>query len=154
MNRLMSLLLLSCSTLLSPHAQAQSTRIDHMEPPFWWAGMQHPSLQLMVHGKDIAALTPAIDYPGVRIERVTRVPNTNYMFIDLALAADVQPGSFDIMFGKTVRHRYQLLAREPGSAARAGFSSKDAIYQVMPDRIRSCPTASPTAYLPMTVWRV
>ena len=27
--------------------------IDRVEPPFWWTGMKNPSLQLLVHGKDI-----------------------------------------------------------------------------------------------------
>jgi glycosidase len=108
-----------------------------MEPPFWWAGMQDKKLQLMVHGKQIASLAPAISYPGVRIASVTRVPNKNYLFIDLEIDASTAPGKFDITFGDgaaTIRHPYQLMAREKGSAQRAGFNRSDAIYQVMPDR--------------------
>jgi hypothetical protein len=116
-------------------AFAQKYRIDHLEPPFWWAGMQHQSLQLMVHGPGIADLAPSLDYPGVRIGAVTRVANRNYLFIDLAVSREAAPGSFDILFGKgAVKYRYQLMAREPGSAQRAGFNTADAIYQVMPDR--------------------
>lgn len=125
-------LLLACST-----SQAQDYRIDHMEPPFWWAGMQHKNLQLMVHGKRIADLEPALSYPGVRIERVTRVANRNYLFIDLQVGPDAGAGKFDIVFrngARSIKYAYQLMAREPGSAQRAGFSSKDAIYQIMPDR--------------------
>ncbi len=133
----MKKLIVTAFLLMSGAAQAQDYRIDHMEPPFWWAGMQHKNLQLMVHGKGIAALEPALSYPGVRIERVTRVANRNYLFIDLEVAADARPGKFDIAFkdgAKAVHYAYQLMARESGSAQRAGFSSKDAIYQVMPDR--------------------
>jgi glycosidase len=118
-------------------AQAQDYRIEHMEPPSWWVGMQHKKLQLMVHGKQIADLEPAIRYPGVRIEAVTRVANRNYLFIDLLIADDAAAGTVDIIFGKgarSVRHAYQLQAREPGSASRMGFNSSDVIYQVMPDR--------------------
>lgn len=123
--------------LLSGAAQAGNYRIEHMEPPFWWAGMQHKSLQLMVHGKDIASFEPALRYPGVRVDRVTRVANRNYLFIDLTLDGAVKPGTFDIVFkdgAKSVKYAYQLKAREAGSAQRPGFGSKDAIYQVMPDR--------------------
>jgi len=134
MKRLFTVLLLSSTSLLAGPAQAQSHEIAHMEPPFWWAGMQHQELQLMVHGKHIADLEPSLNYPGVRIERVTRVPNRNYLFIDLHVGADAKPGKFNIAFGKSLSYSYQLLAREAGSAQRAGFSSKDAIYQVMPDR--------------------
>lgn len=134
MKRLFTVLLLSSTSLLASPAHAQKHEIAHMEPPFWWAGMQHQKLQLMVHGKRIADLEPSLNYPGVRIERVTRVPNRNYLFIDLQVGADAKPGKFDIAFGKSLTYSYQLLAREAGSAQRAGFSSKDAIYQVMPDR--------------------
>lgn len=134
MKRLFTALLLSSTSLLAAPVQAQPHHIAHMEPPFWWAGMQHPSLQLMVHGKQIADLEPSLNYPGVHIERVIRVPNRNYLFIDLQIGADAKPGKFDIAFGKSLKYSYQLLARAAGSAQRPGFSSKDAIYQVMPDR--------------------
>jgi glycosidase len=126
-----ALLLISGSTL------AQDYRIDHMEPPFWWAGMQHKTLQLMVHGKGIASLEPQLAYAGVRVDRVTRVANRNYLFIDLTVDAAARPGKFDIVFkngAKSVKYTYQLMARDSGSAQRPGFGSKDAIYQVMPDR--------------------
>jgi glycosidase len=118
-------------------AATQDRRIDHLEPPWWWTGMQHKKLQLMVHGRHIAGLDPAISYPGVRIDAVTRVANPNYLFIDLTIGDDAAPGSFDIVFGKgkdSVKQAYQLQARETGSAQRTGFNSADAIYQVMPDR--------------------
>ena len=123
--------------LLAPAAHAQDYRIDHMEPPFWWAGMQHNSVQLLVHGQRIADLEPALTYPGVRIARVTRVANRNYLFLELQVGKDAAPGNIEITFsgsGKSVRYPYRLLARSAGSAQRAGFSSKDVIYQVMPDR--------------------
>ncbi len=90
-------------TMLTTAFAAPAT-VDHMEPPFWWAGMQNPKLQLMVNAPKVADLEPSIDYPGVRIGSVTRVANRNYLFIDLLLAPDVAPGRFDIRFaapGKT-----------------------------------------------------
>jgi neopullulanase len=135
MKRTMLAVLTACACL---GAQARDYRIDHLEPAFWWAGMQHKALQLLVHGKDIADLEPSLHYPGVRIAAVHRVANRNYLFVDLAIDADAAPGKFDIAFaapGKgSVLYGYELQARAPGSAQRKGFSSADAIYQVMPDR--------------------
>lgn len=134
MRQLLASLLLGSASLA---AYAQAPAIAHMEPPFWWVGMQHKQLQLMVHGARIADLEPALSYPGVRIASVTRVPNRNYLFIDLVVDDAARPGSFEIAFkgaGRSASYSYRLLAREPGSAARAGFSAKDAIYQIMPDR--------------------
>ncbi|HEX9172651.1 MAG TPA: cyclomaltodextrinase N-terminal domain-containing protein, partial [Telluria sp.] len=39
---------------------AQPAAIEHLEPPFWWAGMKARQLQLMVHGPRIADLEPAL----------------------------------------------------------------------------------------------
>jgi len=112
--------------------------IEHLEPAFWWVGMKDSRLQLMVHGERIAELEPALEYPGVSIEGVTRTDNPNYLFIDLTLAESTQPGRFRIDFRRdsvpVLSHEYALLAREPGSAARAGFSPADVVYLVMPDR--------------------
>jgi glycosidase len=118
-------------------AHAQNDRIDHVEPPSWWIGMQHNKLQLMVHGKDIADLEPLIEHPGVQIDSVSRVANRNYMFIDLTISDQAAPGKFDITFrnaGASIKYSYELMAREAGSAQRKGFGSGDAIYQIMPDR--------------------
>ena len=129
--------LLAATALLASTVQAQGHRIDHLEPPFWWTGMQNKTLQLMVHGPKIGELAPAISYPGVRIAKVTRLANKNYLFIDLEIGKQARAGKFDITFGSgtgATKHPYQLMARDKGSAARQGFSSKDAIYQIMPDR--------------------
>lgn len=123
------------AVFLTPAVAAPA--IAHLEPPFWWTGMRDGALQLMVHGAGIGKLQPAIDYPGVRIASSTRVANANYLFIDLEIAPDAKPGSFDIVFegdGAPVRYPYQLRAREAGSGARQGFGNADAIYQIMPDR--------------------
>jgi len=134
MRQLLACILLGTASIA---AHAQTPAIAHMEPPFWWAGMQDQKLQLMVHGERIADLEPSLSYPGVRIAAVTRVQSRNYLFIDLVLDPKVRPGDVQIAFsgaGRTASYSYRLLAREPGSRERMGFSSKDAIYQVMPDR--------------------
>jgi len=136
--RLLASLLIGSAFLAAGAVHAQAPAIDHMDPPFWWAGMQNKGLQLMVHGPAISELEPALDYPGVRIASVSRVASKNYLFIDLVVDVGAKPGSFDIAFrgkdGRSAVYAYKLLAREPGSAQRRGFDTKDAIYQVMPDR--------------------
>jgi glycosidase len=136
-SRLAALLLGSLFlTSAGVHAASAPAPIDHMDPPFWWTGMHDHRLQLMVHGPAIADLEPAIAYPGVRIAAVTRVANRNYLFIDLDIAPDAQPGNVAIDFrgAHPTRHIYPLLARASGSAGRKGFGKGDAIYQLMPDR--------------------
>ena len=90
-----------------------SYKINHLEPPLWWAGMLDSSLQLMVHGEDISDLDPDIDYPGVLINGTHITENPNYLFIDLLFLEMVEPGSFDIIFKKNskelIKYNYKLL---------------------------------------------
>ena len=119
-------------------AQAAPYRIDHLEPPSWWVGMKHGPLQLMVHGEQIADLTPSLSYPGLAIKEVIRVASRNYLFIDLEISQEALPGEFLLRFtqkGQTVLSQpYRLDARAKDSAQRRGFGPADAIYLIVPDR--------------------
>ena len=110
-----------------------------VEPPNWWIGMVEPELQLMLHGEGIAQLQAQIDDPGVQLLRTQRTTNPNYLFLDLAISADAQPGAFALSLidpaGATAaRIDYSLQAREPGSRERHGFGPADVIYLLVPDR--------------------
>ncbi|GAA0857450.1 glycoside hydrolase family 13 protein [Aliiglaciecola litoralis] len=100
--------------------------------------MVNPKLQLMVHADNIATSSPQLSYSGVTIESVQRTDNENYLFINLLLDKDVKPGIFEIAFKhgeKTISsYTYELKARKPNSAQRQGFSSKDVVYLITPDR--------------------
>lgn len=119
-------------------AASAGSRVERIEPASWWVGMKDDRVQLMLHGERIAGLTPSIAYPGVTLERVERVANPNYLYLDLRIAPDAKPGQVPIVFrdGRRVveRHAYPLAARRDGSAKRRGFGPADAIYLLMPDR--------------------
>ncbi|MCS5652902.1 MAG: glycoside hydrolase family 13 protein [Candidatus Marinimicrobia bacterium] len=122
----------------TPASSKSTYQIDHLEPPFWWTGMVDNTLQLMVHGKNIADLEPELSYPGVEINQVHRLDNPNYLFIDLLLSEATIPGKFDIVFKQSgqrqINYTYELLIRNPNSAERQGFTSADVIYLITPDR--------------------
>ena len=134
------LALASAGLLAALAAGAAEARgpIERIEPPFWWAGMAHPGLQLMVHGRGVAGLVPSLACPGVRLASSTRVANPNYLFLDLELAADLAPGDCEIRFrgdgDAVLSESYRFAQRRPGSADREGFSSADVIYLITPDR--------------------
>ncbi len=136
---------------LSLHVYAASAdpveRIERIEPPSWWVGMQSDKLQLMVHGTNIADTTPELQYPGVRIEAVTAVPNRNYLFIDLVIDHGAPAGTLNLVFRhgeQSFSYPYALQAREKGSAARSSFTSSDAILNLMPDRFANGNPANDT----------
>ena len=113
-------------------------KLERVEPSFWWAGMKNPSLQLLIYGENISETQPSIRYEGVRIEKVVKVENPNYLFVYLDIASHTKPGSFPIHFQKgkktAATFSYELKSRRPGSAERIGFTPSDVMYLITPDR--------------------
>lgn len=117
----------------------QAAVLERIEPANWWVGMQHPEVELMLYGKHISDAIVVVEAPSVRITRVTRTENPNYLFVRLGIDPAAGPMNVPLVIkdksGKTLHtHSYPLLARRTGSAQRQGFSSRDAIYLLTPDR--------------------
>ncbi|GJM63043.1 neopullulanase SusA [Persicobacter diffluens] len=119
-------------------AEAAKVKVDRVEPLNWWVGMKNPALQLMIHGENIADLNPTINYAGVSLDRVIKVENPNYLFVDLTIGKEAQAGTFNIEFKKggkvQLKYPYELKKREANSANRQGFDASDVIYLITPDR--------------------
>lgn len=114
-----------------------AAEIERVEPPNWWIGFNNPDVRLLVYGEGIGTFRPAVDYPGVTVREVLATENPNYLFVRLRIAADAEPGEFDIVFsdaGDSISHPYRLDARNPDPEHTRGFSSADAIYLITPDR--------------------
>ena len=131
-----ALLALFTVGLLLP-AEAQKAKLDRVEPAFWWADMHHNELQLMVHGKNISSTRVALEYPGVKLKQVREVENPNYLFVDLIISDQAEPGTFDIRFeGRRTKlsYTYELKKRDTNRTYAQGFDASDVIYLMMPDR--------------------
>ncbi|AQS35905.1 glycosidase [Shewanella psychrophila] len=136
------LLLIAPVTLAAPAEIKQHPNL-RVEPEFWWADMVNPKLQLMLHGLNISELTPMmLDNPAnkdsdITIIKVEKTNNPNYLFITLDLT-HAKPHTFDLMLtsaGNSIHSfSYSLLERGADSAIRQGFSNKDVIYLITPDR--------------------
>ena len=112
-------------------------KVDRIEPPNWWVGMQEPNVQLMLHGKDIATAQVDLQYEGVRIAQITRSVSSNYLFVDLQIAPNAVPGIIVLTLWDqrgVATLSYPLKARSKGAANRQGFSERDVILNLMPDR--------------------
>ncbi len=131
------ILLLAITLCISLSTFAQA-RIDKVEPPFWWTGMQNTSVQLLIHGDNIGNLQVSCDMEGISIEKVHRPENKNYLFVDIKIAGSAASKIYPIEFleeGSVVfTSNYELKKREAGSANRIGSNNSDAIYLITPDR--------------------
>ncbi len=109
-----------------------------VEPPNWWVGMKHNTVQVLVYGDQVGLLDPKFNYEGVELVKAVKVENPNYLILYLNISDDALPGSFNIDFmrGKKTVHTYsyELRMREKGSADIQGFDTSDVLYLITPDR--------------------
>ena len=61
--------------LLSLTAMAAS--VEKIDPPFWYAGMKNPELQLMIYGEGIGNARVNLNYPGVNISSQVKLESEN-----------------------------------------------------------------------------
>ncbi|MDP3312454.1 glycoside hydrolase family 13 protein [Lutibacter sp.] len=113
-------------------------QIEKIEPPYWWAGMKHNQVELLVYGKNISEFTPSIKNESVLLKNVVKAENPNYLFltVDFSKAA---VGIFKIDFSKKGKRNnfsvnYELKKRDINSEKREGFNSSDVVYLITPDR--------------------
>ncbi|MBD3583113.1 glycoside hydrolase family 13 protein [Flavobacterium selenitireducens] len=127
MKQLLFLLL----TVTAATAQLQKT-----EPPFWYANMKNPELQVMFYGKNINGFQVAVSN-DIPVKDVTKTSNPNYLFVTID-TKNAAPGQITFTFSDNGKakftKKYELKARKKDSAARQGFDSSDLVYLIMPDR--------------------
>jgi glycosidase len=103
--------------------------------------MKNAKLQLMMHGNEIGNNDKVtINYPGVKVEKVWKVENANYLFVDLTISPVTKPGTVKIgLFRKglpVAAANYELKTRskENGKTRVQGVVSTDVVYLLIPDR--------------------
>ncbi|PMG42455.1 glycoside hydrolase family 13 protein [Shewanella sp. 10N.286.52.B9] len=124
--------------LLMTSAIAAEINNVTVEPQSWWAGMQNSQLQLLVYGEDISSYeVKLVKSANVALKTVHQSASNNHLFIDLDLT-DAKPQTIKIgLFDNDLLVQtldYPIQARAADSRQREGFSNKDVIYLITPDR--------------------
>lgn len=122
---------------------AAGQKIERIDPPSWFTGMNESGLQLMVYGKDMGSFTVMTEYPGVRVTTLVRTENPNYLFVNLDLSPEAMPGNARLIFisgKKQVTYDYPLYAKPSGPPR--GFNASDVLYLLMPDRFANGDTTN------------
>jgi glycosidase len=113
-----------------------TAQIHKIEPPFWFAGMHNPEVQIMFYGKDIAQYQVATTN-SIAITDIKRTENPNYLFVTINTKG-TEATTIDFLFKKADKvaftQKYSLKQRRQNSAQRKGFDASDMIYLIMPDR--------------------
>ncbi|MGI2100082.1 glycoside hydrolase family 13 protein [Shewanella oncorhynchi] len=151
-------LCLVCSSFNTAYANTFEPDIStdvKLEPAFWWAGMQNPELQLMLYSRELPSFPQQIKVDiqgkGITLKSLEHTDNPHYLFINLDLS-QAAPQTFELVISSTdsaskadtplYRLPYKLQARVKGSRERQGFSNKDVIYLITPDRFANGDTSN------------
>ena len=113
-------------------------------PTNWWVGMKWNKVQLMVRGDKIATSVPMLKIgsegmelaPGISLKKIERVANPNYIFLNVEIADNAQPGFITLPFITKKGFKYELKPRRTGNGTQYanGVTSQDLLYLIMPDR--------------------
>jgi len=105
-------------------------------PTHWWVGMKSNKLQLMVNTDHDLPRAVKVAGNGLRILKVSQPENKHYVFIDLVILPNAQPGKFRFSFSNGKFFEYELKPRNKslGGAKHQGVNASDLIYLIMPDR--------------------
>ena len=126
--------LLMLATLSSAMGQSSAPEIKKIEPPNWFAAM--PSPMLLIQGTDLSNARFKTSARSVQVTRTSTSPNGHWaiVFLDTDKA---RPGTLHFTatnaFGSSA-FDYTLKRRRPAAEVATGFSAKDVMYLVMPDR--------------------
>jgi len=133
-----NIILIILLLIIATHMKA-AIKIDRIEPTDWFAGMQTPTLQLMVYGQGIGMADVSTEYPGVSIDSIVRVDSPNYLLVYLNVGK-AQPGTMTLNFKNGKQRKavaYVLRKRMMAGEEHRGFSNADVLYMLMPDRFAS-----------------
>lgn len=118
------------------HPAAASTvpTITKVDPPDWW--IQFPDPMLLVHGEHLDTAHFSLGSSTATLDRTKVSANGHWAFLWLTLHATA-PGTISIRAANSAgsaTYHFALHQPKPTSAGFAGFSSRDTMYLIMPDR--------------------
>ena len=116
---------------------AQTFEVKRIEPPNWWVGMHDSTLQLIVYGTHLNELTFESGSEYITVATEYAPENRNYYFVTLTIRRNTPPGKHTFYLkkgGNVDTIEYPLFDRDPSPQVHQGFSSKDVIYLITPDR--------------------
>lgn len=130
-------LILALMLVMTGVSAQNAVRIDKIEPPNWWVGMEWSEVQLMLYGDHLDAITAHFDHDQLEIQAIHTVPNAHYAFIDVKIPADLPAGEYTLTVqrnGTESQVRLPIRQRKSDSMRHRGFDQGDVVYLLTPDR--------------------
>jgi neopullulanase len=119
--------------------------VPRIDPQSWWIGFREPTIELMIHDKNIKNHQISIEKEGITIQKVERPENANYLFVTLFISQTTTAGNVVIKLKNgtdTRSFNWELKKRVNQFAPTAptipkrnqGLTTADFVYLIMPDR--------------------
>lgn len=128
------LLLFCCLLWCQGAAWATKVELQHLHPAFWWAGMKHTELQILLHGNGVGTAEVQLRAEGIAISDIVRPENKNYLLLYVETEG-AAPQTFHILLtkeGTTTKVPYELRSRS--QQFRQTWDARDVMYLLLPDR--------------------
>ncbi len=127
--------------------------ITRVEPPNWWAGQAYTQIRLLVQGTELKDAEVSASRGLEIIESKSNDAGT-YLFVEAKVH---RAGSFELKVktkGGSAQAPFEVLTPMAKAGRFQGFSPKDLIYMIMPDRFsdgdpsnnKDADKANPTSY--------
>ncbi|MFN0202435.1 MAG: alpha-amylase family glycosyl hydrolase [Bacteroidia bacterium] len=119
--------------------------MEKVEPANWWVGMKWNTVQLMVYGKNLQNLKASFQEKGIKVLKVHQNTNLSYCFIDIYIPPQTQAGTYHLVLQQGNEKQtiaYPILQREEKKGKYQGFSDKDVVYLITPDRFANGNTSN------------
>lgn len=106
-------------------------------PQEWWTGMKYNKVLLMINGQNLSTANASIHHPGVSITNQYGASNKSWLFVEIEIARNAEPGTFPIRIATGTTPlgsvNFTLKARQYDFTP-SPLTGSDAIYQIVPDR--------------------
>lgn len=123
------------TTLFLTAVAQLNAQIERIDPPFWYADMQYDTLELLVKGKNMGAVTHVSSRnAALQIIGIQKASNPNYVYLTLYVK-NVKAGMLDLNFQwgkKNLRFNYEIKAKQVFDVNPVG--NEDVLYLITPDR--------------------
>ncbi|HYO82131.1 MAG TPA: alpha-amylase family glycosyl hydrolase [Bryobacteraceae bacterium] len=114
---------------------AASPLVTSVEPPEWWAGHSLNPVRLLIRGQNLVGAS--VQAADLKTTNIRASADGRSLFVDVEIAGKLRPGSRPLRIrtaGGATTAPFHILPGLNPQGRFQGFSSRDVMYLIMPDR--------------------
>jgi glycosidase len=118
-------------------AMTQDMMVSKIEPGNWWIGMKHDTVSLLLYGKNLKGASAHALNKKAEIYQTKQLTSSDHLIVKIRISDTAKAGNFEFALEhgkKKTLIKYPLRAREFTLTGKRGFTARDVMYLIMPDR--------------------